>query len=263
MTKRDSGNIGETLAVTEGATRIQLCGRLVARLDGRRVEDALPGRQGRLLFAYLVAHRHQPSPRGTLMEALWPNGAPSAADNALNALLAKLRAALGNDALPGKHDVRLVLPADAWVDLEAASEALHRAEAAVAREDWVSAWGPSRVASYIALRTLLPGFEAPWLDDLRRNLHDVLLRAHECIAAAGLALGGAELASAARSARSLVKLAPFRETGHCLLMQVLAAQGNVAEALLTYENLRTLLRDELGVAPGLMTQALHKRLLRQ
>ncbi len=33
---------------------VQLCGRLVAELDGHRVEDELPSRQGRLLFAYLV-----------------------------------------------------------------------------------------------------------------------------------------------------------------------------------------------------------------
>jgi DNA-binding SARP family transcriptional activator len=231
------------------------------RLRGVRIEEALPGRQGRLFFAYLVAHRHQPLPRHALIDALWPNGAPAAADNALSALLTKLRSALGNDVVVGKHEVSLVLPANAWVDLEAAPEALHRAEAAVAREDWLTAWGPSRVALYIALRSLLPGYDAAWLDERRRNLNDILLRAHECVAAAGVALGGPELASASRSARALTKLAPFRESGHRLLMQVLAAEGNVAEALLTYENLRTLLRDELGVAPGVMTQAIHKRLL--
>ena len=38
-------------------TRIQLCGWLVVEPDGRRVEDALPGTKGRLLFAYLVLNR--------------------------------------------------------------------------------------------------------------------------------------------------------------------------------------------------------------
>ena len=37
-----------------GETGIQLCGRLVVRLDGQRVEDSLPGALGPLLFAYLV-----------------------------------------------------------------------------------------------------------------------------------------------------------------------------------------------------------------
>ncbi|MGH2884304.1 MAG: adenylate/guanylate cyclase domain-containing protein, partial [Solirubrobacteraceae bacterium] len=39
--------------------RIQFCGRTVIELDGRRVEDDLPGRQGRVLFAYLAVNRHR------------------------------------------------------------------------------------------------------------------------------------------------------------------------------------------------------------
>ena len=42
--------------------RIQLCGRFVADIDGSRIEDALPGRIGRILFAYLVLNRGRPVP---------------------------------------------------------------------------------------------------------------------------------------------------------------------------------------------------------
>ena len=44
-------------------------------------------------------------------------------------------------------------------------------------------------------------------------------------------------------------------------MEALAARGNVAEALLAYERVRTLLRDELGVAPSRGLQDVHTRLL--
>jgi SARP family transcriptional regulator, regulator of embCAB operon len=252
--------IGKKLA-PEAPTRIQLCGRLVVRVRGRRIEEALPGRQGRLLFAYLVAHRRHASPRPKLIEALWPERPPAAADTALNALLTKVRTLVGRDGLMGKHDVRLVLPPDSWVDVEAATEALHRAESAISAESWAGAWGPARVALHITLRTFLSGYEAPWIDDRRCSLEDVLLRAHECVAASGLGLGGVELASAERSGRDLVKLAPYRETGHRFLMQVLARKGDVAEALLIYENLRRMLREELGASPGPATQAVHMRLL--
>ena len=215
-----------------------------------------------MLFAYLAAHRRQPSPRDTLMDALWPEGLPAAADTALSALLTKLRAVVGADAIVGKHDVRLALPADAWIDLESAAEALHRAESAVALRDWTRAWGPSRVALYIAERSFLPGYEAPWLDAIRSHLGDVLVRAHECVAAGGLGMGGPEFASAERSARALIRLVPFRESGHRMLMEALAARGNVAEALLAYESLRRLLSTELGATPAPATQALHKRLLK-
>jgi hypothetical protein len=33
--------------------RVQLCGTFAVELMGRRIDNLLPGRQGRLLFAYL------------------------------------------------------------------------------------------------------------------------------------------------------------------------------------------------------------------
>ena len=259
MADGDFSNLGETLAPQQ-ATRIQLCGRFTVRIEGRRVEEALPGRQGRLLFAYLAAHRQRPSTRAELTKALWPERPPAASDTALSALLTKLRSAIGG-AVAGKPDVRLVLSGGAWIDIEAATEGLHRAVSAVSQKDWGRAWGPSRVALHIAQRGFLPGYEAPWIEPIRGRLDDVLIRSHECVAAIGLGLLGSELASGERSARALVKLAPYRESGYRILMEVLAAQGNVAEALLVYEELRRLLREELGVAPGQETQAVHKRLL--
>jgi pentatricopeptide repeat protein len=59
----------------------------------------------------------------------------------------------------------------------------------------------------------------------------------------------------------LTELAPYRETGHRLLMEALARRGNVAEALRAYERLRGLLRDELGIAPSPTVQGVHRRLL--
>ncbi|PSL80359.1 hypothetical protein C7T35_32880 [Variovorax sp. WS11] len=253
-------NLGETLA-PGSETRIQLCGRLVAKLEGRRIEELLPGRQGRLLFAYLAANRRHAVTRSQLTDVLWPNNPPSAADAALSALLTKLRGVVGTHAVVGKQELRLVLPADAWIDLEAALEGLHRAESAASRQDWTAAWGPARVALHIAMRPFLPGYDAAWVDATREQIEDVLMRAHECVANTGLALRGSELTSAARSARALMKLAPYRESGYRFMMEILALQGNVAEALLIYERLRRLLSDDLGASPSPATLAVHRRLL--
>lgn len=245
------------------STRIQLCGRLVADVAGRRVEEALPGRQGRLLFAYLAATRSRMATRPELIDVLWPSGAPDAAETALAALLSKVRRAVGEGMVGGKTELRLSLPPDAWIDLEAAGVGVHRAESAVALGDWERAWAPARTALYIANRGLLPGYEAPWIDERRRWLEDVRLRALECVGIAGLRMGGTELAAAGRAGRALVEAAPFRESGYRLLMQSLSAEDNVAEALRVYERLRLLLREELGAAPGAAAQELHRRLLAQ
>jgi DNA-binding SARP family transcriptional activator len=246
---------------SEGKTRIQLCGSIVLELAGRRVEGELPGRQGRLLFAYLAANRARPPGRDELADALWPANPPGAADASLAALLSKLRRALGAGTLAGKSELRLVLPPDAWIDLEAAGVGVHRAESAVALGEWTRAWAPARTALYVANRSFLAGEEAPWVEERRRWLEDVRLRAHECIAATGLAMGGTELAATERSGRALVELAPFRESGYRYVMEALAARDNAAEAIRVYDRLRCLLRDELGVAPGAAAQDLHRRLL--
>jgi DNA-binding SARP family transcriptional activator len=233
----------------------------VVVLDGSRVEHALPSRQGRLLFAHLVVHRRRPASRSELIEALWPGGAPAAADRALSALLSKLRAALGSDLVAGRDRPELALPADAYVDLEAAADRLHLAETAVAMSDWHRAWAPARAALHTATRGFLSGEDAPWIGDVRRNIEGMRLRALECVAAVALALGGPELAAAERSGRALIEAAPFRESGYLNLMRAMQAQGNVAEALRVHHRLRCLLRDELGIPPSAAVQELHRDLL--
>jgi DNA-binding SARP family transcriptional activator len=208
--------------------RVQLCGRFAVELDGDRVEDRLPGRRGRLLFAYLVLHRGRAVPRDELLMAGWGADASArAVGNALSVALSKLRHGLGSDRLQGRTEVELRLPPATFVDVEAALEGAHRAETAIAEGRWAQAWGPAGIAYHVATRRFLTGLEAPWIDGWRRRLEEVRLRGLECFAAAGLGLGGPDL----------------------------------AEALRAYERLRVLLRDELGIAPSPALQDLHRRLL--
>lgn len=240
------------------APRIQLCGSLAVTLDGLRVEQALPGKQGRLLFAYLVLNRTRPSTRDELTDAVWPEGTPSAS---LSPVLSRLRRVLGDDLLTGTSQLRLALSAESWVDVEVAVKAIHRAESAVAVGDWTGAWAPARVALHVSSRSFLTGFDAPWIEERRRYLHAVRLSALECVAAVGLGLEGPEFAATERSARKLIELEAYRESGYRLLMQSHARRDNVAEAFRVYDSLRVLLRDELRIAPSESTQALHKELL--
>ena len=241
-------------------TRIQICGSVVVQVDDRRIDGDLPGRQGQVLLVYLAANRDRAVTRDELIEALWPRELPARPESALSVLLSKLRSVLGPAAIEGRSQVRLALTPVA-IDLEAAAKAIHDAESAVGREDWAGAWGPARVALHTSRRGLLHGFDAPWILELRARLDDIQLRALSCVAASSLRIGGPELPSAERAARSLVSLAPYRETGYLFLMQALVAQGNAAEALRVFDDLRRLLNEELGTAPGVELQALHRRLL--
>jgi DNA-binding SARP family transcriptional activator len=139
---------------------------------------------------------------------------------------------------------------------------LHTAASAVAVGAWRRAWSQARSALLVAQRTFLPEAEAPWAEAWRQRLADVRVRALESYAKTCLELGSTELPGAERAARELVDLAPFRESGHLLLMRALAASGNVAEALAAYERLRILLRDELGADPSEAVQHAYVQLLR-
>ena len=244
-----------------GATRIQLCGRFVVELEGRRVEDVLPGSKGRLVFAYLVLNRERRIGRDELLTAVYGEEASPDQNPSLSVLLSKLRAAIGPERLSGRSELDLLLPPDAFVDVEAAREALHRCESHIAAGEWAQSWGPAGVAYHVARRPLLQGEDRPWLDDWRRRLEDIMLRGLECFAQARLGLGGPTLPQAEDAARRLIQLAPYRETGHRILIETLERRGNIAEALLAYDRLRVLLRDELGVAPSPALQVLHRRLL--
>lgn len=248
--------------------RIYLSGRMTLEGDHALLGPGeFPGRQGRAAFAYLVTNRRGPVSRSALADALWRGSPPASWDTALSALVSKLRSLLtraGADGsvvltgVSGTYEARL--PPGTWVDHEAAEDAIHAAEAALAEGDVGAAYGPSAVARLIARRPFLPGEDADWIEARRDHLAGILVRALEC--RARVYLWNEEHSLAVESARELVGLRPFRESGYRLLMRAHAAAGNAAEALRVYDECRTVIADELGVGPSSETRAVHEDVLR-
>ncbi len=240
---------------------IRLCGPVMVGVGGRRLDGGLPGRQGRLLFAYLTLNRNRGCPRDELIDVLWPEGPPAAADSALSALLSKLRRALGDGVLTGRGELRLHLE-EVRVDIEASAAAILEAEAAMEAGDHTLAAERARNALSTDLQTFLPDADGGWAAEQRRELETIRLRALETLAEAGLRQGGRELGAAEQAARAAIAAAPFRESAHRLLMEVHEAAGNPAEALRAFEELRSLLREELGTTPGPAAMSVFERVLR-
>src|SRR3954468_12539527 len=199
------------------ATRVQLCGRLRVEIDGRAVEGDLPRRKGRLLRAYRVLSRGRPVRRDELMEPLWPDAQPASGDSLLRPPLSRLRKALGQGRIEGRSELTLALPDGAYVDWEAARTALAATREALATGDYRTASQRGAEAVEIAERGLLPGLEAHWIDERRRELEELRTEALEAIAIAGVAQGGPALADAERAARAAIEAAPFRESARAAL----------------------------------------------
>ena len=247
--------------------KVFLTGRVAVKTDGAVIDEAqLGGRQGRLLFAYLVAERSRPVPRDELAEALWGETPPATRDKALTVIASKLRGALADAGLDGRELLtaafgcyRLDLPEGTWVDLFAAASSAQDAEEALAAGELDQARAAAESAESLARRPFLPGEDGTWVEQKRRDLADIRERALSVLADACLRSGAAR--EAAKWAEELIALSPFREAGYRRLMEAHVVAGNRAEALRVYEQCRQLLAEELGAYPSPETDSIYRALL--
>lgn len=248
--------------------RLYLTGRTTIECAGKFIDqDAFPGKQGLLAFARLAIDRGQAVSRDELATMLWPDKLPRAWDAALHSIMSKLRVLLAQAGLKKSESLasalgcyQLLLPTDVWVDIEAASDAVHEAEGFLKARKWKQAWAAAQVAYHITRRPFLVGEAGLWVEQQRERLRTIFARAGECLAETYIWNG--EPTVAIDVAQEVVATQPFRETGYQLLMRAHAAAGNRAEALWAYERCRKLISKELGVAPSAETHAVYLNVLR-
>ncbi|PKB79439.1 MAG: hypothetical protein BZY88_13440 [SAR202 cluster bacterium Io17-Chloro-G9] len=253
----------------EVGIRIYLTGRVSVEINGNVVvpERQFRGKQGRLVFAYLVCERARPVSREELAAVVWPENPSDGWEGALSSLTSKLAALLSTDVLKaqgvsfnrGFGQFQILLPADVWIDLEAGNSALDRAESVLRSGEAGSALGPATVAASIARRPFLPGLNGFWQDSQRRKLERQLLRALDCLYEMQVFRGETELA--VETAMEVVVLDPYRERTQRFLMEAYAANGNKAKAVGVYHDFRRPLADDLGTEPSSETETLYLKLL--
>lgn len=149
--------------------RICLTGRVSLEVDGEVLlnETHLRGKQGRLVFAYLVSERTRPVPKEELATVVWQDDLSPAWEGALSALTSRLRSLLSKPPLKdhgvsfarssGQYQVGL--PTDVWIDVEAVASSVDRAEAHIRSGNPEHVLGPAGAAVAIARRPFLPGIE--------------------------------------------------------------------------------------------------------
>ena len=247
--------------------KVFLFGRVALETDRALIGDErFPGRQGRLLFAYLVSEHGRPVPHDELAEALWDGTPPATWDKALSVVASKVRAVLASG---GADDAvvltsafgcyRLELPAGSWVDLIAAANGVQAAETALAAGDLATAKDEAGAANALLGEPFLPGEEGEWVKQKRRELDELRTRALDVLADAHLQSGAPR--EAVKWAKETVALEPFRETGYRRLMEAHVGAGDPAEALRVYERCRTLFAEELGAYPSAETESIYRSLL--
>ena len=193
--------------------------------DGAGVPQPLPARDAALL-AWLALEG--PTPRARLAGLLWPEHGHDAALNLLRQRLFKLKRKLGDGVVEGRDTLAL-----------GAGVAHDGAESPVLLADVSPEWGDAYAA---------------WLDERRAQRRAVVRDA--LVARIERAEEAQDWPAARRDLDALLALEPLSEDAHRRVVRHHYLAGDRAAALLAFDRLEQVLKDEVGTAPSAPTLAL-------
>jgi len=224
----------------------------------------------RILLQFLASHRGQMFPKDRLLELLWPEMEPAAADNNFRfslSILTKVLEPQRPKGAPPYYIVRrndaygLDMSADVVVDTEEFEELVRQGKAAYRRGL------PGRDEAIELLRKAIDLYKGDYLpeslyDDWtsleRERLRELFFDAstHLCL----LLLQNGEYDEVIKLAWRTVEMDPCREESYRLLIRAYAEKGDRIAAIRAYKLCASNLQRELGVDPMPETQEMYNRL---
>ncbi|WHM38965.1 BTAD domain-containing putative transcriptional regulator [Streptomyces sp. BPTC-684] len=219
---------------------------------------AVGGARLRALLTVLALRPGRTVPVGLLVDEVWNGEPPADAAGALQALVGRLRRAVGHTAIASVEGGGYRLDAEPD-DIDLYRFERLAGDGARALEQGDPAKALTRLDDALALWT------GPVLADLPDRTAEAArwearrLDARRARLAAALALGRAD--EALPELAALCAAHPLDEPLHALRIRALRAAGRTAEALAAYEDVRRTLADRLGADPGPELRSLHGELL--
>ncbi|GGX72536.1 AfsR/SARP family transcriptional regulator [Streptomyces hiroshimensis] len=223
--------------------------------DGRPA--ALGGARLRALLAALALHPGRVRTAEALIGEVWGDEPPADAAGALQALVGRLRRAVGHDAVASAAGGYRLCAEPGDVDLYRFQQLADEGARALADGDPAKAagllgaglalWRGPVLADLPGRAALAVRYEARHLDARRTQL------------SAAVALGRSEQILPELSA--LCEAHPLDEPLHAVRLRALRAAGRPAEALAAYADIASDLAGRLGTDPGPELRALHAELL--
>lgn len=227
--------------------------------DGASVELAWRLHRSLRAVAFLALQPDRRAPRGTLVEALFPEAGAETVRKNFHPTLSDARRTLGTaSAIVHRQGVYLLSPEIDWeVDVDrfrqtaAAGAALSEEAPGDALETWREAWRLYR-------GPLLLGVEAPWVGSYRDTLREEYLALLGKIGE--VAADQDEVTEALDAYRTVLLEEPYEERTHRAVMELYGRQGRRDLVRRQYVRLQETLK-ELGVEPLEETQACYHRLM--
>jgi DNA-binding SARP family transcriptional activator len=242
-------------AGTGSQTRIEVLGPWRVVIAGRPVE--IPAGQMRVLLAALAVSAGSPVPLDVLVVRLWPGRSPMRERATIHTYVARLRRLLGRETIETTPVGYQLMVEPGHIDLWLFKDLLRRAAEAPAGEELallraaLALWRGepfAEVASDWLSSEVTPPLTQLWLAALERRI-DLEMRSDR-------------IATFVPQLRALAEAHPTRESLWLRLIEALHRSSLRAEALEAFQQVRSMLTDELGIEPGAALQELHLRILR-
>jgi DNA-binding SARP family transcriptional activator/predicted ATPase len=240
--------------------QVRLLGGFSLTDDDRPLTDLMQGRS-QLLLAYLALHRSTPQPRQRIAFQLWPDSTDAQARTNLRKALSQLRRSLPHADELIQIDPKSLQwsPMEEWeLDVAAFETAVQSAERAPDDATRQRFW---EKAIQLYQGDLLPDCDDDWLVPERERLRQCYQRSLEQLTQ--LLEHQQNYSTALPYAQQLIRLDSLNEAAYGTLMRLQYGAGDRANALQTYHQCMTVLRDELGVDPGVATRQLYEQLLHE
>ena len=146
------------------------------------------------------------------------------------------------------------------IDTEDFERLIAEAEIAKRQQDSIQLRGSLEAAHALYRGEFIAGTYDDWAEE-RRNFYAEQF--HRVLAGlAKLEVSEKRWAGALKYANQLLKDDPFREDIHRLVMKILAAQSKPASVKKHFEDLRLLLKSDLGIEPAPETRKLFQELIK-
>ena len=229
--------------------------------------DAWTTRRARDIFCYIASSRHRRVEKDVLIDTFWSDEDLAAIEKNFHPTISHIRKALNSrQALKQNflvfRDGAYQLNPELSYSIDTEDFDRFVAEAEKAKRDGDDALFRRRLDAAHALYRgeFMAGIYEPWAEEQRGYYREQYARILNALAKS--AFKEKNWSQSVKLAQEILQDDPFREDVHRLLMRVYAAQGKRSQVKEQFENLRQLLKSELGVEPEAQTRRILQELLK-
>ncbi|MEN3358861.1 MAG: hypothetical protein V7637_2843 [Mycobacteriales bacterium] len=242
---------------------------ILGPLEVRRGQVLVPinAPRERVVLAALLLQPNRVVAAARLIDLIWGNSPPAAAQNTLQSLVLRLRRRI-EPATRFSHPAQVLITRrpgyllraePVQIDLQRFEQLLARGREASLAGHLTAAARSFHEATALCRGPALADVVTDGLRSEAARLQEGYLEAMEGRIRADLDTG--RHAHVVGELRALLADHPFREPLHGLLMLALYRCDRQAEALLVFRTLRAMLADDLGIEPAAALQELHRAIL--